>query len=73
MESCGDSGYWAHGQVLDALRDCSSRNYVHAWPYGPVTVLCLHESCGVGVRTGCPILLLDLFTEQFVAASSSPM
>jgi hypothetical protein len=26
---CCCSGYWAHGQVLDALCGCSSRSYLH--------------------------------------------
>jgi hypothetical protein len=32
-DACGDSGFWAHGQVLDAIFGCSSRNYL----YGLVT------------------------------------
>jgi hypothetical protein len=53
------SGNWAQGQVLDAFRGCSSRSYL----CGLVTASPEQGSCGVGVRTGCPILLLDLFME----------
>ena len=51
-------GLWAHGQVLDALRGCSSRCYLH----GPVTASPANGELWGGVRTGCSILPLDLFT-----------
>jgi hypothetical protein len=41
-----------------------------------LTILVQHllskESCGAGVRTGCPILSTDLFHSKFVVAWSRP-